>query len=90
MKDTRYDIVTAHCYVCMRCERTFRVYPEGVTHAQMSQRFKGLAAMLYMLGLSYGATSLALEALGVYMAKSSIYEAVQAAAEKVPGMERRE
>jgi hypothetical protein len=46
--------------------------------------------MLYLLGLSYGATSLALEALGVYMAKSSIYEAVQAAAEKVPGMERRE
>jgi transposase-like protein len=90
LKDTRYDSVTAHRYECLRCHRTFRLYPEGVTHAQTSQRVKGLAVMLYLLGLSYGATSLALEALGVYMAKSSIYEAVQAAAEKVPGLERRE
>jgi transposase-like protein len=90
LKDTNYDLVTAHRYECLRCHRTFRLYPQGVTHAQTSQRVKGLAVMLYLLGLSYGATSLALEALGVYMAKSSIYEAVQAAAEKVPGLERRE
>jgi transposase-like protein len=66
------------------------VYPLGVTRAQTSQRVKGLSVMLYLLGLSYGATSLALEALGVYMSKSSVYEAVQAAAERVPGMKRRE
>jgi transposase-like protein len=90
VKDTMYDFVTAHRYECLRCHRTFRLYPQGVTSAQTSQRVKGLAVMLYLLGLSYGATSLALEALGVYMAKSSIYEAVQAAAEKVPGMERHE
>jgi transposase-like protein len=46
--------------------------------------------ILYVLGLSYGATSLALEALGVYMCKSSVYEAIQAAAKKVPGMKRHE
>ena len=46
--------------------------------------------MLYLLGLSYGATSLALDALGVYMSKTSVYEEVQAAAEKVPGMKRDE
>jgi hypothetical protein len=34
---------------------------------------KGLGVMLYLLGLSYGATSLALEALGVYMCKTSVY-----------------
>ncbi|MFN2217681.1 MAG: hypothetical protein ACK2UA_03685 [Anaerolineae bacterium] len=49
-----------------------------------------MAVMLYLLGLSYGAVSLALEALGVYMCKSSVYEAVQAAAEKVPGLKRNE
>jgi transposase-like protein len=64
------------------------VYPQGVTQAQTSQRVKGLAVMLYLLGLSYGAVSLALEALGVYMCKSSVYEAIQAAAEKVPGLRR--
>jgi transposase-like protein len=90
LKDTMYGVVSAHRYRCLRCKRTFRVYPKGVTQAQTSQRVKGLAVMLYMLGLSYGATSLALEALGVYMSKSSVYEAVQAAAEKVPGLKRKE
>ena len=49
--------------------------------------------MLYLLGLSYGAVSLALEALGTFLSKSSVYEAVQryrTGAERVPGMKRRE
>ena len=88
LKDTKYRMVAAHRYRCLRCRRTFRVYPQGVTRAQTSQRVKGLAVMLYLLGLSYGAVALALEALGVYMSKSSVYAAVQAAAEKVPGLRR--
>jgi len=90
LKDTEYGSVFAQRYECLRCKRTFRLYPHGVTRAQTSQRVKGLGVMLYLLGLSYGATSLALEALGVYMCKTSVYEAVQAAAEKVPGMKRHE
>jgi transposase-like protein len=90
LKDTTYGSVVARRYRCLRCKGTFRVYPQGVTRAQTSQRVKGLGVMLYLLGLSYGATSLALEALGVYMSKSSVYEAVQAAAEKVPGLKRNE
>jgi len=86
LRDTEYGIVSAHRYRCLRCKRTFRVYPLGVTGAQISRRVKGLGVMLYLLGLSYGATSLALEAVGVYMSKTSVYEAVQAAAEKVPGL----
>jgi len=86
LRDTEYGTVSAHRYRCLRCKRTFRVYPQGVTQAQTSQRVKGLAVMLYVLGLSYGATSLALAALGVYMSKTSVYEAIQAAAEKVPGL----
>jgi transposase-like protein len=89
VKDTGYQSVSAHRYRCLRCGRTFRVYPQGVTHDQTSQRVKGLGVFLYLLGLSYGAVSLTLEALGVYMARSSVYAAVQAAAEKVPGMKRR-
>jgi transposase-like protein len=90
LKDTEYEAVSAQRYECLRCKRTFRVYPPGVTGAQTSQRVKGLSVLLYLLGLSYGAVSLALEALGVYMCKSSVYEAVQAAAEKVPGLKRNE
>ena len=88
LKDTRYGVVSAHRYRCLRCKRTFRVYPEGVTRAQTSQRVKGLGVMFYLLGLSYGATSLALEALGVYVGKTSVYDVVQAAAEQVPGLKR--
>ena len=90
VRDTVYQAVSAHRYECLRCRRTFRVYPQGVSQASTSQRVKGLAVMLYLLGLSYGAVALALEALGAYLCKSQVYEAVQATAKKVPGLKRRQ
>jgi hypothetical protein len=86
LRDMRVDEVMAHRYACLGCGRTFRVYPQGVDHHATSQRTRGLGVMLYLLGLSYGATSLALEALEAYQAKSTVYLAVQQAAEKVPGL----
>lgn len=88
LRDTVYAQVMAHRYACLRCKRTLRVYPIGVTRAQTSQRVQGLAVLLYMLGLSYGAVSLVLEALGAYMCKSRVYDVVQATAERVPGLKR--
>jgi transposase-like protein len=90
IQDSVYARVTAHRYECLRCHRTFRVYPRGVTRDQKSQRVKGLAVLLYLLGLSYGAVSLTLEALGVYLCKSRVYDTVQAMAKRVPGLKRRE
>jgi len=90
IRDTVYEAVVAHRYRCLRCQRTFRVYPPGVSRDETSQRVKGLAVMLYLLGLSYGAVSLALDALGVYLCKTSVYNAVQAAAKRVPGLRRNE
>lgn len=88
LRDTVYQEVQVHRYQCLRCKRTFRVYPEGTNSAQTSQRVKGLAVMLYLLGLSYGAVSLALEGLGVSLCKSRVYDAVQEAAKRVPGLKR--
>jgi len=88
VRDTVYEQVTAQRHECLRCRRTFRVYPAGVTPAHVSLRVKGLAVMLYLLGLSYGAASILLEALGVYLCKSRVYDAVQAAAQRVPGLKR--
>jgi hypothetical protein len=88
LKDTVYEEVTAFRYQCLTCGRTFRVYPQGVGRAHVSLRVKGLAVLLYLLGLSYGAVSLALEAFGVYMCKSRVYAAVQEAAERVQGLDR--
>jgi hypothetical protein len=91
VRDTVCQTVTARRYQCLRCRRTFRVYPTGDKHAPTSQRPKGLAVMLYLLGLSYGAVALALGALSAYLRKSQVAkrEAVQAAAKQVPGMKRR-
>ena len=90
LKDTVHSQVPAYRLECLTCGRTFRAYPPGVTRATTSLRVKGLAVLLYLLGLSYGAVSLTLEALGCYMCKSRVYDAVQAAAERVPGLKREE
>jgi transposase-like protein len=90
VRDSQYSEVQALRYTCLKCRQTFRVYPQGVQAAQVSQRVKGMAVMLYLLGLSYGAVELMLAALGVCLSKTSVYRAVQAAGEAIPGMKRTE
>jgi transposase-like protein len=50
LRDTVHQQVEVHRYRCLTCGRTFRVYPPGVGHAQSSDRVKGLAVLLYLLG----------------------------------------
>jgi transposase-like protein len=88
VRDSQYTQVRAVRYICLKCRRTFRVYPQGVQAGQVSQRVKGIAVMMYLLGLSYGAVALMTEALGVFLSKTSVYQAVQAAAERLPGLKR--
>lgn len=88
VRDSQYTQVRARRYRCLKCGRTFRIYPQGIQTGQVSQRVKGLGVMLYLLGLSYGAVALMTEALGVYLSKTSVYQAVQAAAERLPGLKR--
>jgi transposase-like protein len=88
LRETIYQEVQVYRYQCLKCQRTFRVYPQGTSGAQTSQRVKGLAVLLSLLGLSYGAVSLTLEALGVQMARSSVYALVQEAASHVPDLKR--
>ena len=86
--DGRYQQVQAWRYGCARCGCTFRVYPQGVGRQHISHRVIGLAVMLYVLGLSYGAVAIVLGALGIGIGKTSVYRAVQAVAKKVPGMKQ--
>jgi len=88
--DTKYDEVLACRYECTKCGCTFRVYPAGVNKQQISKRVNGMAIMLYILGLSYGAVEIVLGSLGVSIGKTSVYRAVQSASEKVPGMKQQE
>src|SRR5689334_6669977 len=64
VRDTVVREVKAKRYECLRCGQTFRVYPAGVSADQSSVRLKGLAVLLYLMGISYGGVALTLEALG--------------------------
>jgi transposase-like protein len=79
LRDLRYPRVQAQRYRCLTCQRTFRVYPRGVSAAQQSSNLKALSVLLYVLGLSYQGVSDLLEALGQPMSKSTAYNNVQAA-----------
>jgi transposase-like protein len=82
LRDTQYSEVRVYRRTCMRCGRTFRVYPQGVSAgAQQSERVKGVTVLLYMLGLSYGAVEDFTHALGCGVGKTTVYNNVQAAGE---------
>jgi len=88
LRDTQVQEVVALRYRCVRCGRTFRVYPVGVSHDQTSARLKGVAVMFYVLGMSYGAVAIALTALGWPLSKVAVYYAVQEAGAAVAGLRR--
>jgi len=86
--DAQHPEVTAWRCECKKCGHVFRVYPKGVSQKQISKRVNGMAVMLYMLGLSYGAVEIVLDSLGMGIGKTSVFRAVQAVAKQVPGLKR--
>lgn len=86
--DAEHRQVTAWRYECKCCGYVFRVYPKGVNHKQISKRVNGMAVMMYLLGLSYGAVEVVLSSLGIGIGKTSVYRAGQEVAERVPGMKQ--
>jgi hypothetical protein len=86
--DAQHLEVTAWRCECKTCGHVFRVYPKGVSQKQISKRVNGMAVMLYILGLSYGAVEIVLNSLGMGIGKTSAFRAVQAVAQQVPGLKR--
>lgn len=86
--DAQHPEVTAWRYECRKCGHVFRVYPKGVSKKQISKRVNGMAVMLYILGLSYGAVEIVLNSLGMGIGKTSVFRAVQSVAKQVPGLKR--
>lgn len=80
IRDLGHKEVLSYRYACVRCGRTFRVYPEGVARgAQQSKRLQALTVLMYVLGLSYGAVEDVTHALGCGVSKTTVYNNVQAA-----------
>lgn len=84
--DAQHPAVTAWRCECQKCGYVFRVYPKGVSRKQISKRVNGMAVMLYILGLSYGAVEIVLSSLGMGIGKTSVFRAVQTVAQQVPGL----
>jgi len=79
IRDPNYEHVQSFRHKCLRCGRTFRVYPQGVSQAEQSDRLKASSVLLYVLGLSYGGVADFLEAFGVTISKTTVYNNVQEA-----------
>ena len=83
VKDSQIRTVKIYRYRCTSCERTFRDYPEGITHAQQSERMKQLAVICWSFGLSYRKAEAILSAFGVSLSRMSSWRDVQAGAEQI-------
>lgn len=83
VRDLRHPQVVSQRYRCLKCGRTFRVYPLGVTRDQLSASLKALCVLLYMLGLSYQGVADLLESLLQPVSKTTVYNHVQAAGKRV-------
>jgi len=88
VRDTKYTKVIAPRYRCLKCRSSFRVYPQGVSNAQLSQRLQALSVLLYILGLSYQGVADLLESLEHTVAKGTAYNNVQAAGQRVQGLRK--
>jgi transposase-like protein len=89
IRDLLYQEVESFRWRCLKCKRTFRVYPQGVSEAQQSDRLKGITVLLYVLGVSYGGVSDFTVALGCGVSKTTVYDNVQEAGEKARKRQQR-
>ena len=83
VRDTQIERVVVFRQKCLACGRTHRVYPQGVSRAQQSDRLKGLSILFYILGISYRGVEDVLEALGYPLDHTTVYRNVQAAGKQV-------
>jgi transposase-like protein len=77
IKDTKIRTVEVPRYKCTICRRTFRAYPEGVSHAQQSERLMKLCVIMWSLGLSHRSAVLILSVFGMSLSHISGWRSVQ-------------
>ena len=83
IKDHKIRTVKIYRYKCTNCKRTFRHYPEGISHTQQSERMKQLAVICWSFGLSYRKIEAILSAFGVSLSRMSGWRDVQVGAEGI-------
>lgn len=82
VRDSQVSSVQVYRYRCCRCRHTFRHYPVGVDQAQQSQRLRKLAALCWVLGLSYRGIEAVFTVFGVGISRMSAWRDSQELAEQ--------
>jgi len=77
IRDHQVKEVLVYRYRCCRCRHAFRHYPDGVDQAQQSQRLRKLAALCWVLGLSYRSLAAVFAVFGVGIGRMSAWRDVQ-------------
>ena len=83
LRDPQVKRVVVYRYRCCSCRHLFRHYPAGVDQAQQSQRLRKLAALSWMLGLSYRGMAAVFDVFGVSMSRMTGWRDVQVWAEQL-------
>lgn len=83
IRDPQVRNVMVYRYQCCECRHTFRHYPPGVDQAEQSQRLRKLAALMWVLGLSYRGIAGVLAVFGVGIGRMSAWRDEQAWAEQL-------
>jgi transposase-like protein len=83
VRDPKLSQVRVNRYRCCRCHRTFRHYPQGVVRASQTQRMQLLAAIGWILGLSYRGLVRLYEAFGAKIERMSAWRDVQQHAQEL-------
>ena len=77
IRDPQVKEVLVYRYCCCGCKQTFRHYPEGVDQAQQSQRLRKLAAICWVLGLSYRGIAAVFAIFGVGISRMTAWRDAQ-------------
>lgn len=77
VRDPRIREVLVYRYRCCTCGHTFRHYPSGISQAQQTDRMQVLAAIGWILGMSYRGQVRYLSGFEVVLGRMSIWRDVQ-------------
>ena len=77
LRDAQVHEVHAQRWECATCGHVFRVYPQGVTRRQQSLRLQAMSVYYWVLGMSLGAVTDALDPLGCQLGRTTVYDNLQ-------------
>jgi transposase-like protein len=73
VRDPQVKQVQVYRYRCCQCGHTFRYYPEGLDEGRQSQRLRRLAALCWVLGLSFRGIAGVFAAFGVGISRMTAW-----------------